>query len=362
MNVLQTNRKNINEYRLVEAPAKSLQSGQIRLSVERFSFTANNVTYAVMGDMIKYWQFFPSTDENGKDVSSEWGQIPVWGFATVSESQSDAVAVGERYFGYFPPSDQVVMKPTPAGPGSFVDASDHRASLPAGYNVYRAASTKETQADNERSMLYPLFVTAYAIQDFFASRDWYQAEQVLIISASSKTSIGVAYAMADNTTTPKAVGLTSSRNIATVDGLNLYDQSVAYDSMENLDVSKRSVIIDMSGNQQVLADLHKLLGDNMAMTLNVGITHWDEMQPKAGLIRDRCEQFFAPSHIQEMMKRMGPQEFQADSTRFVSESALKTRSWLQIKELDSLQELTQHYQAVFDGKVDANTGLIVNLT
>lgn len=142
----------------------------------------------------------------------------------------------------------------------------------------------------------------------------------------------------------------------------MYNETVGYDSMESLDVSKRSVIIDMSGNQQVLANLHELLGDNMAMTLNVGITHWDEMQPKAGIIRDRCEQFFAPSHIQEMMKRMGPQEFQADSTRFVTESAMKTRSWLRIKELGSLQDLTEHYQAVFDGKIDANTGLIVNLT
>ena len=38
----------------------TLQPGQIRLTVERFALTTNNITYAVAGDMLDYWGFFPS--------------------------------------------------------------------------------------------------------------------------------------------------------------------------------------------------------------------------------------------------------------------------------------------------------------
>ena len=37
-----------------------LQPGQIRLTVERFALTTNNITYAVAGDMLDYWGFFPT--------------------------------------------------------------------------------------------------------------------------------------------------------------------------------------------------------------------------------------------------------------------------------------------------------------
>lgn len=48
-----------------------LADGQVRVRVERFALTANNITYAAMGGMLEYWQFFPS-DETG------WGIVPVW--------------------------------------------------------------------------------------------------------------------------------------------------------------------------------------------------------------------------------------------------------------------------------------------
>jgi len=51
-----------------------LQQGQILLRVDKFAFTANNISYAVLGDRMAYWKFFPAT-------SAEWGRLPVWGFA-----------------------------------------------------------------------------------------------------------------------------------------------------------------------------------------------------------------------------------------------------------------------------------------
>ncbi|MBC7103757.1 MAG: DUF2855 family protein [Parvibaculum sp.] len=41
------------------------------VEIEKFALSANNITYAVAGDMLNYWSFFPA--EEG------WGKIPVWG-------------------------------------------------------------------------------------------------------------------------------------------------------------------------------------------------------------------------------------------------------------------------------------------
>jgi hypothetical protein len=43
-----------------EAPTPMLSKGAVRLRIESFSVTANNITYAVIGDMFSYWNFFPA--------------------------------------------------------------------------------------------------------------------------------------------------------------------------------------------------------------------------------------------------------------------------------------------------------------
>src|SRR5690242_13818907 len=70
----------------------ALAPGRVLLAIDAFALTANNVTYAVFGDAMRYWQFFPAHDE--------WGRIPVWGFADVVRSAHDDVPVGERVYGY----------------------------------------------------------------------------------------------------------------------------------------------------------------------------------------------------------------------------------------------------------------------
>ena len=73
------------ETRLRTRPSAALSAGQVRLAIESFALTANNITYARFGDAMHYWDFFP-TGEDG------WGSVPVWGFARVIESKCDGVA------------------------------------------------------------------------------------------------------------------------------------------------------------------------------------------------------------------------------------------------------------------------------
>ena len=47
----------------------NLNDGEISVKIERFAFTANNVTYGVAGETIGYWQFFPASE----DPTNKWG-------------------------------------------------------------------------------------------------------------------------------------------------------------------------------------------------------------------------------------------------------------------------------------------------
>src|SRR3954471_20129963 len=90
--------------RIETREAVPLAPGQIRVRIDSFALTSNNITYAAFGDAMNYWQFYP-TGEAG------WGIVPVWGFATVVQSLHPGVAVGERLYGYWPMSNQAVLTP-----------------------------------------------------------------------------------------------------------------------------------------------------------------------------------------------------------------------------------------------------------
>ena len=83
----------------VPAPA----DGEAVLRTAKVGMTANNVTYAVLGDAFRYWEFFPA--------ESGWGHVPVWGFAEVAESRADGVEPGQRVYGYLPPASHLVVRP-----------------------------------------------------------------------------------------------------------------------------------------------------------------------------------------------------------------------------------------------------------
>ncbi len=81
------------ENRLVETlPINDVQiaAGELLVKIDKFAYTSNNITYAVAGNMLGYWNFFPPKGEN----ENEWGVIPVWGFADVVASNIEGIPVG----------------------------------------------------------------------------------------------------------------------------------------------------------------------------------------------------------------------------------------------------------------------------
>jgi hypothetical protein len=55
---LWVDKTNFRNTRAIEAGQPELGDGDIRVAIDKFAITSNNVGYAFSGDMIGYWKFF----------------------------------------------------------------------------------------------------------------------------------------------------------------------------------------------------------------------------------------------------------------------------------------------------------------
>ena len=365
MNQFQTLKSDLTQSRIIDIDSPAIDDGEIAVRIESYAFTANNVTYGVAGDTIGYWKFFPA----GLDENNEWGCIPMWGFAEITHSKIKGLNLGERIFGYFPAADSLILSPIKISDQSFSDGKKHRKELPPVYNNYvRLAGDQnyDSSMDAVRALLFPLHITAFCLCDSLAEDSYLGASQIIIVSASSKTAIGLAQGLTDTDNPPKIVGLTSAGNAKFVESLGCYDEVISYDELSNVDYSAASVMVDMAGNREILGTLHGELGDNMLKCLTVGMTHWDnettaEDALGEAMLRDRTEFFFAPAHIQKRIGDWGHDRYAEKTNSFMTARALQSKDWMQVKEISGLENFTSTYKDVVAGKINPNEGIIVNL-
>ncbi|HBM04311.1 MAG TPA: DUF2855 domain-containing protein, partial [Erythrobacter sp.] len=289
-------RKNaIGEARLVDCDQGKLADDAVRLEIESFSVTANNVTYAVVGDGFGYWNFFP-VQGAGTDGM---GIVPMWGHARVIESNVSEISVGERVYGYLPMATHLDVVPGKLSASGFTDMAAHRQPMSPVYNSYSrlAADPEHDPArEGERMIFGPLFKTGFLIEYFMRSQDWFGAEQVILTSASSKTAMGLASTARHRSPDIRRIGLTSSGNVAFVKQSGLYDEVLAYDDVQAL-ASRPAVSVDFAGNARLLGAIHAHLGDALKYSCLVGATHIEERGGGAGdLAGPAPTLFFAPDH------------------------------------------------------------------
>ena len=165
--VLEVRRSAFDEAELHELPDTTLADGQIRLRIERFAVTANNVSYAGAGDLLGYWDFFPSDTD-----PQTWGRVPAMGWAQIVESRHPDLAVGGRYYGWFPMATTVVFSATATADG-FRDDGAHRAAHLPIYRSYVAADRDPyydaaPDGEDRHAVLRVLFLTGYLADEFFA--------------------------------------------------------------------------------------------------------------------------------------------------------------------------------------------------
>lgn len=336
------------------APAQlDLRPGQALLKVEKFALTANNITYAVFGDAMAYWNFFPAPQHPG------WGRIPVWGYATVVDSQADGVAKGERLYGYLPMSTHVVVEPDRVTPESFMDGAAHRRPLPAPYQVYNRCLRDplyDAKHEDERALLHPLFATSFLIDDFLADHALFGAQQVVLASASSKTALGVAFLAQGS-----VIGLTSPGNRAFCEKLGYYDRVVTYDQLASLPADVPTVFVDMAGDGRLLHGVHHHFRDRLKHSCIVGATHWEHRETQHQLPGAKPQFFFAPTQISKRRKEWGPggleQRFGAAWQRFLPSVA----KWLELQRGQGPGVVRSTYMDVLEGRARPAQGHILAL-
>ncbi|KAF5371567.1 hypothetical protein D9758_003561 [Tetrapyrgos nigripes] len=222
-----------------------IPKNHILIVVDRFGFSANNVTYQALGEHphYRYFDFHaPPTTSSPTSISPKThGVVPVWGFGTVIASSLSLppslskfqVQVGERLYGYLAPTRYLLVEIDPKDVNKYAMYVP-REYLPPDrrpYNqfircstdpVYRvpipSSSPPLTLSEIEDLiMLYrPLFWTSFWAEDWIWWEGWYGDREAgaqavsrgsgsyndehnednltfLISSASSKTAFCFAY-------------------------------------------------------------------------------------------------------------------------------------------------------------------------
>ncbi len=330
----------------IAAPEEvSLAGDETILRVDKFALTANNITYGVAGDMIGYWQFFPAADS--------WGRIPVWGMGTVIRSASNALRVGDEYYGYFPMSSYLKVSPTRVTERGFVDNASNRQPLPPVYNQYSLMTSGNgfNRAVDDQQMVYrPLFTTSFVLDDYLFDNQFFGAGNIILGSASSKTAFGLAFLLNKNRNV-RVTGLTSKTNRKFVESLGIYDAVVTYDEIASLDNTEKVAYVDMAGNRSVLQELHHHYEDNMVCSCGVGITHWESRdgEAPAALPGAKPSMFFAPNQIQKRNKEWGAEKFQSELNAAWTDFLGVVDAWVTINHPAGRDGVQNTYETVLNG-------------
>jgi len=355
-------RDDVTQAALVSDPAVALASGEVRVRLDSYAMTANNITYAVFGKPAGlfgndqgYWDFFATRDAPGR--------LPVWGFATVTESAAEGIEVGDRFYGYYPMASEAVLTAGHIGPGGFTDVTPRRTTLPPIYNHYQRIEALHDYrpADHDYWPVFrPLFLTGWMIADQFEDDSDYGAEQILIASASSKTAIGLGFSLAQRQGhRPQTIGLTSKANVADLDAQRIYDRVIAYEDIMTLNAGTPSALVDMAGNGAVTRTVHSHFGNNLKASIIVGKSHWDADGGEAALPGPERQGFFAPGRSQKRIADWGGpafgQKIAEAWTGFMDVAPRLAR----IDKRSGGEAALAAYKEMLSGRADPKAGIVV---
>lgn len=346
-----------------------LNQGDVRMRIDKFALTSNNITYAAFGEAMNYWSFFPVSvpEPDG------WGRIPVWGFATVEASLHADVAVGERFYGYYPMSSSVVLQPTRLSGTGFSDGAAHRAALHPVYNQYVKCSTDPfytADTEDTQALLRPLFITSWLIDDFLADNDFFGAltaegppAVMLLSSASSKTAYGTAFQLARRQGI-QVVGLTSAANVGFCESLGCYDRVLTYGQLDQVDAAAACVYVDFAGNADLRRAVHTRF-THLKYSSSIGGTHVAQLGGAKDLPGPRATLFFAPAQIKKRSAEWGAegltQRLLAAWQAFVARVSNPEQPWLVVASHQGTVAVEDAYRHVLGGQGDPRQGHMLSL-
>jgi hypothetical protein len=348
-------RGDLRECRIADSEPPEVGPGEALLRVDRFGLTANNVTYAVMGEAMSYWDFFPAEDG--------WGRVPMWGFAEIARSEAEGLPAGARVYGYLPPSSHLLVAAGSVNAKGFTDRSPHRAALPSAYHRYLVTNEDpfyRRDTEDIQMLLRPLFFTSFLIDDQLDDESLTRRGPIVISSASSKTALAAAFLLARRDGV-ELIGLTSARNNEFVAGLGIYGRTVSYDEIDSLDRGP-ATYVDISGDGEVRQAVHSHFGDELVHSMAVGITHWEELGAGQGDLPGPAPAFFfAPSRVEKRSTDWGPAELERRVAEAWHPFCEWTSGWLETIPGEGFDALQSAYLDVLEGRVGPKSAHVVSL-
>lgn len=353
---LRVRRDDFARVEIVETDVSDPATGEALLRVDRVGVTANNVTYAVMGEGMNYWDFFPTEDG--------WGRVPLWGFAEVVASTVAGLETGARVYGYLPSSSHLVVRPDRVSASGFRDSSEHRLVLPPAYNRYAGTSDDPAYApeDEDLQILYrPLFMTSFMLDDFLWDNDYFGARNVVVSSASSKTAYSTVFLHRARSKRPKLIGLTSPRNVDFTRSLGCFDEVLTYDEVDSLEVEP-TLYEDYSGDTALRERMHAHLGKALIYDAVVGFTHHEAPNGTgAELAGANPTMFFAPAQMKKRHGEWGPGGIAKRHAEAWRSFVPTLKTWVEVRRADGPEGLREVWLEVLAGRIDPREGNVVAL-
>ena len=328
-----------------------LAPGEVRLAVEKFGLTANNVSYARFGDGITpFWNAFPAPPE--------FGRLPIWSFVRVTESRNADVPVGGRYFGYVPMASHHTV-PAEVSPRGFVDTSPQREFLHPWYLSFQRVGEPD-ELDDVRALMRPVFPASFNLADLVERQAALGAKSVIVTSASCKTAIGMADELLARGVEIRTVAVTSEGHQAFVEGLGRYDEVLTYDAVESASVTAPAVLIDFTGSAKWLGVVYQLFAPSLCYGALIGFTHPnpDDKAPP-GLPDPQPEFFFTPVIEDQAIAEHGPDayyaRYHASETRFLRRMA----TWLTVRGGQGPADVADAFRCLLAGDQEPEVGRVL---
>lgn len=350
------NKKDLTDTKCVEHTFDTADLGehQVLLRVESAGFSANNVTYALLGERAGYWGFFPAEDG--------WGKVPLWGFAIVEASNHPDIETGEKVFGYLPSASHLVITAGKVSSYGFSDVDDKRKSIAPLYDNYqRCATDPGYVADKEAWQLNyrPLFMTSFVLDDYSGERITDNTKRVLLTSASSKTAYGCAHLLLKNKSVRgqnyQVVGLTSASNKDFVSKTGCYDDVLSYDEAINAEFAGDSILLDFTGNRKLLGNI-KSKAEGIHFVF-IGATDVVALSTqKEGQVEG--ELFSAPAQVKKRTVEWGQETFAKHYAAAWLGFSENIENLVSVRELEGAETIRQLYLGGLAGKLDAKEILV----
>lgn len=346
-------KEQLNQTKIINEDTPQIFEEEVLFKIDKYFLSSNNITYAANGDNLKYWNFFPQ--------EGTYGVIPVWASLAVVKSNNTNIKEGERFFGFAPMGNYFKVRIGNYSSRGFSDISEHRTKLIALYNFYTKLSPKDFETNEilDYSIITRItFPTSFLLKSLLEWNSFFKAEQVIITSASSKTALGLAFLLNKykNKFGKKIIGITSSRSKKFVENSKFYDQVITYSDVNELLPKCNSVIIDFSGNSDLLIKLNEMLQDYLKYISLVGATNWEANKPIAKI--PHCVLFDSGNTHRRLIEEYGMEKAMHLISTEMTEFTKFIKQMVSLSHIDEA-DLPIFYQKLLNGQVSPEFGYFI---